>query len=118
MLVNFIAHFIPKRGKRIIYIVLCYLIWSQNEDKQKIKHELIEINNKLNIVGDEHAINFVIELRELLLEADEIRTLKIQPQSKLNTYAVNLIPSWLIYGDKNTVKNDLSEVFKARYVHA
>lgn len=118
VLVNFIAHFIPKRGKRIIYIVVCYLIWSQNQDKQTIRHELIEINNKLNIAADEHAINFVVELRDLLLEIDEFKALKSQPQSKINTYAVNLMPSWVTYGDKAEVTRDLSEVFTSRYSHA
>lgn len=118
LLVNFIAHLMPKRGKRIIYIVMCYLIWSQNEDKQKIRHELIEINNKLNIATDEHAINFVIELRGLLLETDEFKTLKSQPPSKISAYAVNRMPSWLNYGDKDEVVQDLSTVFDTRYCHA
>ena len=52
-LLRFITHYLPKRGRRILFVVTCYLTWSKVKDEQRMKHDIIEINNKLHLSKDE-----------------------------------------------------------------
>lgn len=118
-LIRFITYYLPRHGKRMLYIVTCYLAWSKTKDEQRIRHDLIEINNRLKLSKDEHALRFAIELRHILSEVDEIQSLMSEPVETLKPKSIiERIPEWLRYElDNNRVTNELSYVFKPRYQH-
>lgn len=115
LIIEFIARCIPKHGKRIIYITLCYLIWSNQQDEDTIVNEMMEINNKLHLSKNDGPLRFVLELRELLLTADDFRYVRELPRDKMRASIIRYMPSWLKYDTDNKITEELSKVCKDRY---
>ena len=108
-LLRFITHYLPKRGRRILFVVV--------KDEQRMKHDIIEINNKLHLSKDEQALQFALEIRHILFQLKDFKSLLSLKGEDLNPKAiVNNIPAWMRY-DENTkrVYDELSCVFKPRY---
>lgn len=116
-MVIFISRFLPSKGKRLIYIALCYMIWSKTKDPNIIRNELIEINNKLNIIQNTDALNFVMEIQPLLLELTELNNAKKLPHDDVPEKIHLTIPSWLKYDSIDKIHQDMKQVFKPRYCH-
>lgn len=116
-IVDIIARCIPRRGKRIIYITLCYLIWSGSQEDDRILAEMIEINNKLHLSADDGPLRFAIELRNILLDVDDFRYLQTLPREKMEHNMVSYMPQWLKYDNDGEIINDLAKVLKPRYIH-
>lgn len=114
---NFIRRFIPRRGKRLIFITLCYALWSRSKDETRTKHEMIEINNQLGLCHDEEALYFVILLQQVLKRSTEYQDLKQYEGNELKDNMKKKIPSWLHYGNDNEVNKDVDLVCNPRYCH-
>lgn len=116
-----LGRYLPNRGKRIIYILLCYLIWSRNEDEKTIRNEFIEINNRLHLVNDNSALEFAIVLKDVLFKLDEFNRLKNipidEPVESVEKHLILSVPRWLTYDTIEGIKQDLRYVFKPRYRH-
>lgn len=117
LIVNFIARLLPKRGKRIIFVVMCYLIWSSTTDKDQIRYEIIEINNKLNLCRDEEALRFAIELKDILFSLDDFKCATTLPTKDLKTKLIGSMPDWLKYDNESNIESELQTVFNIRYRH-
>lgn len=115
-IIEFIARCIPKHGKRIIYITLCYLLWSNQQDKDTIINEMIEINNHLHLSKNDKPLKFVLELRELLLTTDDFKYVRELPREKMRTSIIRYMPSWLKYDTDTNIIKELTEVCQDRYV--
>lgn len=113
LFISFIARYIPSKGKRMLFILICYCIWSKNNDEKIIRDQMIEINNRLNLSKDSDALSFAIGLRNILLTMDDI-----QPMVKDNDKddLVNKMPDWLKYNSPERMKSDLYTIYK--YTHA
>lgn len=116
-IVIFISRFLPSKGKRLIYIALCYMIWSKNKDQSIIRNELIEINNKLNLVQNTDALDFVVEIQPILLELAELQQAKTLPHDEVPDKIYLTLPSWLKYDTVDKIHQDMKQVFKERYCH-
>ena len=117
LVMAFIARYLPSKGKRIFYILMCYLAWSRSTDANQIRNELTEINNRLNLCGNNDALNFVIELRDILMGMDDFKPLRDSNHNDLRADPISHIPEWLRYDNNETILKDLVIVFKPRYVH-
>lgn len=115
IIIEFIARCIPKHGKRIIYITLCYLIWSNQQDEETIINEMTEINYRLGLSKNDGPLRFVLELRELLLTADDFKLVRKLPREKLLTSIIRYMPSWLKYDTDSKITEELSKVCRERY---
>jgi hypothetical protein len=116
-LLRFITHYLPKRGRRILFVVTCYLTWSKVKDEQRMKHDIIEINNKLHLSKDEQALQFALEIRHILFQLKDFKSLLSLKGEDLNPKAiVSNIPAWMRYDENiKRVYDELSCVFKPRY---
>ena len=115
--IGIIARYLPCRGKRVFYILLCYLAWSKSSDVNRIRNEMIEINNRLKLCDNNDALNFAIEIRNVLLTMEEFKPLRESDHNDLRVEAVSIIPEWLEYDSKDNILRDLETVFKTRYLN-
>lgn len=116
--VIFISRFLPSKGKRLIYITLCYMVWSKNKDPNTIRNELIEINNKLNIIKNTEALNFVIDIQPILLGLTELQETNSLHHDEVPNQIHRTIPTWLRYDSIDKIHQDMKQVFKERYCHS
>lgn len=115
IVIEFIARCIPKHGKRIIYITLCYLIWSNQQDEDTIINQMMEINNRLKLTKNQEALRFAIELRDVLLSADDFRYVKELSPEKMQSQMIRYMPSWLKYDTDQHIEGELRNIWKNQY---
>ena len=116
--VNLITTHLPKRGRRILYLLLCYVLWSRQTDVRRIREVMLDINNRLNLGYTEQTIRFAIELRNVLLQSDDLKPLTDCTQDELKTVAVTKVPSWLRYGPTTQMQEESNAIFKDRFRYA
>lgn len=116
LIISFIGKYIPRKGKRMLFILICYCIWTKHKDERVIRDQMIEINNKLRLSNDSEALNFAIGLRSILLNMDDIKPLQeIDPKDIPSTISKKM-PDWIKYDSLESINRDLQMVFKSRYV--
>lgn len=115
LLIEFIARCIPKHGKRIIFITLCYLIWSNQHDEETIINQMMEINHRLKLSNNQDALKFVIELRNLLLSAEDFKQVRELSPEMVQSQVVKCMPTWLKYDNDRKIEVELRKVWQNRY---
>lgn len=114
-IISFVAKYIPRKGKRMLFILICYCIWSKHEDERVIRDHLIEINNKLRLSNDSDALSFAIGLRDILLNMDDIKPLKEIDKNEIQSTISKKMPDWIKYDSLERINQDLQMVFNIRY---
>lgn len=111
-LIALIAKYLPAKGKRAIYILMCYLIWAKSKDELTIRNELHDINRRLQLINNEDALKFVIEIKNVLIDMDDFKYLKeIEDTSPDPEEIVKHTPNYFRYNIESVICSELECVF-------
>lgn len=111
-LISFIAKYLPSKGKRAIYILMCYLIWARSKDELTIRNELHDINRRLQLINNEDALNFVIQIKDFLMDIDDFKHLReIEGNTPNPNEILKHTPKYIKYDSEEAIFSDLQCVF-------
>lgn len=117
LLFTFIVRYLPNKGKRMFYILICYLAWSKTKDANVVRNELIEINNAIRMCENTEALNFVIALKDILMDMEDVKNLNDIDRTTFQNNPLRYIPMWVRYDDDDNILLDLKHVLKPKYIH-
>lgn len=116
-LVLFIKNCLPSKGKRMICLVMCYILWSKTKDDKTLRNECIEINNRLHFSDSNRAILFTIDLCQILKNLAVFKRLSNINQQTLKEALPRAVPFWLRYDTRETISEEIGCILKERYIH-
>lgn len=96
-IVKLITMYIPRHGKRLLALVMYYLMNNQTKSSTTQRHDLIEINNKMMFSRSEEAIQFALEFGRFIMNNSSVI---INPSERQ-------FPTWLKYTSYTNIFQDL-----------
>lgn len=112
-----ISSVVPKQGRRLLFIAMCYTSWSKLKNEKKLKQELERLNYELNLTEDKEVFNFYLALNHILDGWDGwdgFDKLQTTDASTLESKLKNL-PEWLQYSTIEKMKEDIN--MTASFLH-
>lgn len=103
---------LPAKGKRIIFILMSYLIWSRTKNQEDILKSIQDLNYHFGLTQNQDVLHFVITLKEVLSDLDEFKPLKeIEEDEPTLDKVFNSIPEYLKYDDERTMRKELLYIY-------
>lgn len=103
---------LPAKGKRIIFILMSYLIWSKLQNQEDIIKGIQDLNYHFGLTKNQDVLHFVITLKEVLSGLDEFKPLReIEENKPVLDKVFKSIPEYLKYDDERAMKEELSYIY-------
>lgn len=103
---------LPAKGKRIIFILMSYLIWSKLQNQEDIIKGIQDLNCHFGLTKNQDVLHFVITLKEVLSGLDEFKPLReIEENKPVLDKVFKSIPEYLKYDDERAMKEELSYIY-------
>lgn len=103
---------LPAKGKRIIFILMSYLIWSKSQDQEDIIKGIQDLNYHFRLTKNQDVLHFVITLKEVLSSLDEFKPLReIEENKPVLDKVFKSMPDYLKYDDERSMREELSYIY-------
>lgn len=115
LILRFILYYLPRRGKRIILLVLGYLTFHQDQTTEISKHEIMSYCHRKKVTSNEEVILFVMALRNLLYDIPEFSHLKNTSFKSIQEF-YQAVPTCLYYDKSKVAIHELTEIIHEKTV--
>lgn len=115
LILRLILYYLPKRGKRIILLVLGYLTFHQDQTVEISKHEIMTYCNRNKVTCNEEVILFVMTLRHFLYNIAEFSYLKTTSFKSIQEF-YQAVPHCLYYDKSKTMLRELTEIIHEKTI--